>query len=190
MRSPIVEGKLWGNVEETRSTPSSIKILLRECRGVGITFLIPTRAQRPWSPPVGFQCVYKSYFQNETRLWLPIPLLVTSYARRRDAANSQFLNVSLRLSVALMVMASEVDVSMSVRAFEELTYLKSMGEGLFSIQMRLNYNVIVGHPNRTNHWQCFYFFAKSDGFAFEDPPGDAFRSLWNPDLGRMLLITC
>ncbi|XP_048613382.1 meiosis-specific protein ASY2-like [Brassica napus] len=81
-----------------------------------------------------------------------------------------------------MVMAAEIDVSMSVRAFEELTYLKSMGDGLFSIQMRPNYNVIVGYPNRTNHWQRFYFFVKSDEFAFEDPPGDVFRFLWNPDL--------
>ena len=87
-----------------------------------------------------------------------------------------------------MVMAAEIDVSMSVRAFEELTYLKSMGDGLFSIQMRPNYNVIVGYPNRTNHWQRFYFFVKSDEFAFEDPPGNVFRFLWNPDLGRIPLI--
>ena len=46
MRSPIVEGQTWENVEETRSTPSSVKALLRECGGVGVTFLIPTRSQR------------------------------------------------------------------------------------------------------------------------------------------------
>ena len=124
--------------------------------------MIPTKAQRPWSPPAGFECVYQSYFQNETKLWFPIPRLVISYARRRDAAISQFLNGSLRISVALMVMAAEIDVSMSVRTFEELTYLKLMGEGLYSIQMRPNYNVIADHPNRTNHWQCFYFYVKSD----------------------------
>ena len=60
MRSPVVEGQTWENVEETRSTPSSVKALLRECGGVGVTFLIPTRSQRPWSPPLGFQCVYES----------------------------------------------------------------------------------------------------------------------------------
>ena len=117
-----------------------------------MTFFIRTETQRPGSPPVGFQCVYESYFQNETRLWFPIPRLVTSYARRRDAAISQFLNGSFRLEVALIVMAAEIGVSMSVHAFEELTYLKSMGDGLFSIQMRPNNNVLVGHPNKTN--QC------------------------------------
>ena len=97
-------GKNWSNPWYiTRSTPSSVKILLRRCSGHGVTFLIPAKAQRPWSPPVGFQCVYESYFQDETRLWFPIPRLVTSYARRHDAAISQFLNGSLRLAVAMMV---------------------------------------------------------------------------------------
>ena len=170
LRPPIVEGQSWENVERTRSTPSSVKILLRACGGAGVIFLIPTKAQRPWSPPVGFLCVYESYFQNETKLWFPIPLLVTTYARRRDAAIRQFLNGSLRVSVALMVTAAEINVSMSVRTFEELTYLKSMGDGLYSIQMRPNYNVIIDHPNRTNNWQRFYFYVKSDSFAFEEPP--------------------
>lgn len=85
----------------------------------------------------------------------------------------------------MMVKAAEIDVLMSVRAFEELTYLKSMGEGLFSIQMRPNYNVMAGHPNKTSDWQRYYFFVKSDGFSFEDPPDDSFRALWNPNLGRM-----
>lgn len=177
MRSLNVEGQSWENVEETRSTPSSMKILLRECRGVGVTFLIPTKAQRLWSPPVGFQCVYESYFQDETSLWFRLPRLIASYARCRDAEISQFLNGSLLLAVALMVMAAEIDVSKSVRALEELTYLKSKGDGLFSIQMRPNYNVVAGHPNKTQLWQRFHFFVKSDEFAFEDPPGDTFRFL-------------
>ncbi|XP_048621789.1 meiosis-specific protein ASY2-like [Brassica napus] len=182
MRSPIVEGQMWGNVEETRSTPSSVKVLLRECGGVGVTFLIPTKTQRPWSPPLGFQCVYESYFQNETKLWFPIPRLVTSYARRRDAAMSRFLNGAFRISVALMVAAAEINVLMSVWTLEELTYVKSMGDGLYSIQMRPNYNVIVDHPSRTNNWQRFYFYVKCDGFAFEEPPDDSFRFLWNHEL--------
>ena len=57
MSSSTVEGQSWENVEHTRLTPSSVKILLRRCSGVGVTLLIPSRAQRPWSPPVGFQCV-------------------------------------------------------------------------------------------------------------------------------------
>lgn len=109
---------------------------------------------------------------------------MTSYARRRDAAISQFLNSSFSLAVAMMVKAAKINVSMSVRVFEELTYIKSMGEGIFSIQMRPNYNVMAGHPNKMNHWKRFYFFVKSDEFAFEDPPGDDSRVLWNSNLGR------
>ncbi|KAG2255386.1 hypothetical protein Bca52824_074680 [Brassica carinata] len=177
MCSPVVEGQMWENVEETRSTPSSVKAFLRECGGVGVTFLIPTRSHRPWSPPLGFQCVCESYFQSETKLWFPIPRLITSYARRRDAAMSQFLNGAFRISVALMVTAAEIDISMSVRTLEDLTYVKSMGDGLFSIQMRPNYN-------------RFYFYVKSDGFAFEEQPGDSFRFLWNYKLGRELSLAC
>lgn len=87
---------------------------------------------------------------------------------------SQFLNGALRISVALMVTVAEIDISMSVRTLEELTYVKSMGDVLFSIQMRLNYNVIVDHPSRTTNWQRFYFYVKFDGFAFEEPSGDSF----------------
>ena len=73
LRPPIMEGQSWENVERTRSTPSSVKILLRACGGAGVTFLIPRKAHRLWFPLVGFQCVYESYFQNETKLWFPIP---------------------------------------------------------------------------------------------------------------------
>ncbi|XP_013594574.1 PREDICTED: uncharacterized protein LOC106302655 [Brassica oleracea var. oleracea] len=182
MRPSVVEGQSWENIEETRSTPSSVKALLRECEGTGVTFLIPTRSQRPWSPPLGFQCIYESYFQDETKLWCPIPRLITSYVRRRDAAISQFFNGAFRTSVALMVTAAEIDVLMSVRTLEELTYTKSMGDGLLSIQMRPNYNVIVDHPYRTAHWQGFYFYVKSGGFAFEEPPDVSFQFLWNHKL--------
>ncbi|KAG2288358.1 hypothetical protein Bca52824_047962 [Brassica carinata] len=147
LRPSVVEGQSRENIEETRSTPSSVKALLRECEGTGVTFLIPTKSQRPWSPPLGFQCVYESYFQNETKL-------------------CQFFNGAFRTSVALMVTAAEIDISMSVRTLEELTYTKSMGDGLFSIQMRPNYNVIVDHPCRTAHWQRFYFYVKSDVFVY------------------------
>ncbi|XP_013594593.1 PREDICTED: uncharacterized protein At3g60930, chloroplastic-like [Brassica oleracea var. oleracea] len=106
---------------KTQSTPNSVKRLLRERRGFGVTFLIPSASQRPWSPPVGYQCIYESYFRDDTKLWFPIPRLVTAYARRRDAAIRQFLNGSWRIADALLVMAAEIDTSLSVRTFEELT---------------------------------------------------------------------
>ncbi|KAG2288798.1 hypothetical protein Bca52824_048402 [Brassica carinata] len=174
---------------KTQSTPNSVKRLLRERRGFGVTFLIPSASQRPWSPPVGYQCVYESYFHDDTKLWFPIPRLVTAYARRRDAAISQFLNGSWRIAVALMVMAAENDVSLSVRTFEELTSVSSLEDGLLSIKMRPSYNVIGGHPNKTLDWQRSYFFVKCDDSAFEDPPDDDYRVLWNTLLGRTLSLS-
>ncbi|XP_013632653.1 PREDICTED: uncharacterized protein LOC106338164 [Brassica oleracea var. oleracea] len=41
-------------------------------------------------------------------------------------------------------MAAEIDVSLSVRAFEELTSISSLDDGLLSIKMRPSYNVIGG----------------------------------------------
>ena len=74
-------------------------------------------------------------FRDDTNLWFPIPPLVTAYARRRDAVISQFLKGSWRIAVALMVMAAEIDVSLSVCTFEELTSVSSLDDGLLSIKM-------------------------------------------------------
>ena len=60
MRSPDVSGQAWENVTKTQSTPNSVKKLMRERHGLGVTFLIPSASPRPWSPPVGYQCVYES----------------------------------------------------------------------------------------------------------------------------------
>ena len=174
---------------KTQSTPNSVKRLLRERRGFGVTFLIPSASQRPWSPPVRYQCVYETYFRDDTKLWFPIPRLVTAYARRRDAAISQFLNGLWHIAVALMVLAAEIDVSLSVRTFEELTSVSSLEDDILSIKMRPSYNVIGGHPNKTLDWQRSYFFIKCDDSTFEDPPDDDYRVLWNTLLGRTLSLT-
>ncbi|KAF8106771.1 hypothetical protein N665_0133s0012 [Sinapis alba] len=177
LRSAEVRGQTWGNVLRTRSTVGSVKRLLRECRGI----------RRSWSPPFGFQCIYDSYFQDDTKFWFPIPRLVTLYARRRDAVISQFLNGSWHLAVALMVMAAEIDVTLNVCAFEELTSVDPLDEGLWSVKMRPNYNVVKGYPNKTVDWQRAYFYIKSDDSAFEDPPDNDYRVLWNALLGREFL---
>lgn len=84
----------------------------------------------------------------------------------------------------LMVMAPEMDISMNVRMFEELTFTKTEPNGIFSVKMRANYNVLTGHPNKMQDWQRAYFYIKSDEHAFEEPPGDDYRVLWNKELGR------
>ncbi|KAL0699796.1 hypothetical protein Bca4012_055918 [Brassica carinata] len=56
LRDPWAEGQRWGNVFGTCSTHSSVRGLLRRYRGAGVTYLIPSAEQRPWSPPIGYQC--------------------------------------------------------------------------------------------------------------------------------------
>lgn len=184
LRDPGIEGQSWRNVFPSFSTHSSVKHLLKSCGAGGVTYLIPSVKQRPWSPPVGYQCVYESYFGVDTKLWFPIPRLITEYVLRRGVAITQFLNGSFRIAVALMVMAAEVGIPMSVRTFEELTFLRPMPHGLHSINMRPSYNVLTGHPNKTKDWQRYYFYVKSDEHAFDEPPKDDFPILWDREIGR------
>ncbi|KAF8090813.1 hypothetical protein N665_0466s0017 [Sinapis alba] len=121
-----------------------------------------------------YQCVYESYFQADTKLWFPIPRLIISYVFRRDVKINQFINFSYRIVMALMVLVAEIDVSMKFQAFEEMTFLKPEKHGLFSIKMRPNYNILTGHPIKTQPWQRSYFFVKSDMAAFEDLPQEDF----------------
>ena len=177
LQDPRAEGPLWKNVFGTCSSHKTVKDLLRQNGGAAVTYIIPSTEQRPWSPPLGYQCVYESYFGDHTKLWFPIPRLVTSYALCRDIAIPQLLNGSLRIAVMLMVLAAKIDISMSVRVFEELTFTKAEPNGIFSVKMRSNYNVLTGHPNKTKDWQRSYFYIKSDEHAFEEPPGDDYRVL-------------
>lgn len=179
-----IRGLSRGGIFGSCASHHTLRNLLRASGGAGVTYIIPSAEQRPWSPPVGYQCVYESYFGDHTKLWFPIRRLVTSYAFRRDIAISQLLNGSLRIAVMLMVMAAEMDISMSVRVFEELTFTNVEPNGIFSVKMRSNYNVLTGHPNKTQDWQRAYFFVKSDEHAFEEPPGDDYHVLWNRQLGR------
>ncbi|XP_048634974.1 meiosis-specific protein ASY2-like [Brassica napus] len=68
---------------------------------------------------------------------------------------------------------------MSVRSFEEMTSITDMKDGTYSVKMRPNCNVCAGHPNKTQNWQRSYFFLKSDSSAFEEPPQNDYRVLWN-----------
>ncbi|CAN6898752.1 unnamed protein product [Brassica oleracea var. botrytis] len=182
-----VEGQDWRKLEKTRSTVGSVQRLFREHSGVGVTFIILRSDQRPWSQPVGYQCIYESFFGKDTKLWFPIPRLVTSYVWRRDVAISQLLDGSLRIVAALMVMAAEISISLNIPALEEMNFIKPMPQGIYSQRMRPNYNVIMGHPNKMQLWQRFYFYIKSNESAFEEPPPSDSRYLWNYPIGRLLL---
>ncbi|XP_013583359.1 PREDICTED: uncharacterized protein LOC106292307 [Brassica oleracea var. oleracea] len=181
-RPSVVQGQSWGDVLLTESTFRSVSSLLKECGAYGVEFIITRPDQRPWTPPIGFQCVYESFFQKDSRLWFPIPRLVTSYCVRRDIAMTQLMIGDMRIAVALMVMAAEIDVSMSVRSFEELTQTQPKSNGLFAVQMRSGLHILTGHPSGTKLWQRSYFFVKANNAAFEDPPGKSYRVLWSSDI--------
>ncbi|KAF8088102.1 hypothetical protein N665_0553s0003, partial [Sinapis alba] len=157
-------------------TVGSVKRLFRECGASGVTFLIPNDEQQPWTPSLGYQCGYESYFRKDTKLWFPIPWLITSYCFRRDVAISQFINGSFRIAVALMTMAAEGNISMSVRTFEEQTKTQPRPQGLFFVK------IITGHPNKTENWNHYYFYVNLDKFAFEEPLKDDYRVLCNNNM--------
>ncbi|KAF8095412.1 hypothetical protein N665_0333s0005 [Sinapis alba] len=135
-RRAIVEGQEWADVFPTCSILQSVSSLLKRLKAYGVTFIIPRSDQRPWSPPVGYQCVYESFFGEDSKLWIPIPRLIISYCYRRDIALSQLMNGAVCIAVALMVMAVGIDVSISVRVFEEITQTQPKPNGLFAVQTR------------------------------------------------------
>ncbi|KAJ4910088.1 Uncharacterized protein Rs2_04709 [Raphanus sativus] len=177
-RPSVVEGQDWRNVLPTRSTFESVTKLLKRSKATGVTFIIPSETQRPWSPPEGISVRIRVVLRKGHELWFPIPRLVTAYTMRRGVALSQFLNGAWRLAVALMVIGAEAGAALSVRAFEELVSVK-INRGLLSLKIRPNYNVVTGYPTKTNDWQRSYFYVKSDRSAFEEPLKTGYRVLWN-----------
>lgn len=184
LRDPWAEGQHWANVFGTQSSHCSVRGLLERYKGLGVTYIVPSPEQRPWSPPVGYQCIYESLFEDDSKLWFPIPRLITSYVRRRGVAISQLKIGSIRNAIMLMVMAAEIDVPMSVRVFEELTSTKAEKAGMFSVKMRPSYNVLSGQPTKTKNWQRSYFYIKADEHSFAEALEDDFPVLWNPKIGR------
>ncbi|WZZ25180.1 hypothetical protein YC2023_008581 [Brassica napus] len=121
LRDPRAQS--WGNVFGSSASHHTVRMLLRASGGAGVTYIIPSTEQRPWSPPVD------------------------GHLDEREGR-------------------------------EELTFTKAEPNGIFSVKIRSNYNVLTGHPNKTQDWQRAYFFMKSDEHAFEEPPGDDYRVLW------------
>ncbi|KAF8108359.1 hypothetical protein N665_0110s0001 [Sinapis alba] len=109
---------------------------------------LPTRSsfkshQRPWTPPVGYACVYESCFNN-CRLWGPLPELLTIYCSRRKIA--------------------------LVRLFEEITTPSITAKiRFFYRKMVPKYNVLTGKPSKVNHWNQPYFYVKINEASFKDP---------------------
>ncbi|KAF8054085.1 hypothetical protein N665_1351s0001 [Sinapis alba] len=167
---------------ESSRRATSVSSPLKGLRVYGVTLIIPRADQRPWSPPIGYHCVYESFIGEDSKLWLPIPRLITSYCSRRNIAISQLMSGAVRIAVGLMVMAAKIDLSMSVRVFKEITQTQPKLNGLFAVQTRSGLHILTGHPMKTRCWQRHYFYIKAEGTAFEEPPSDRYRFLWNPHI--------
>lgn len=78
------DGTVEGNQEFTGSTlllEDSLKRMRKKCGfSREIEVRLPLKEERPWSAPPGWICLYSQYFL-QSRLWFPLPRLLTSYAK-------------------------------------------------------------------------------------------------------------
>ncbi|KAF8046556.1 hypothetical protein N665_3624s0001 [Sinapis alba] len=166
----VKKNKNWENPLPTRSSFNSVRRLVFQTELThGFTFLIPDEHQRPWTPPSGYVCVYESWFNN-CRLWWPLLELLMIYCSRRKIALGQYTANEIRIMVALMVLAAELDIKMSFRLFEELTTPSITAKtGFFYGKMVSKYSVLTGKPSKVNHWNQLYLYVKLNDASFEDP---------------------
>ncbi|KAG2314914.1 hypothetical protein Bca52824_018036 [Brassica carinata] len=155
IRPSVVNGQDCANVERTRSTTKSVEEILRNLTAHGVTFIIPKADQRPWSPPKGYQCIYESYFQNDTRLWFPIPriagtsLSVRSFEELTSVSITEDGLVSTRMRPSYNVVTGYPSKTTDSQRF--YFYVKS-NRSAFKEPPRSSYRVLwnaemVGHPN-------------------------------------------
>ncbi|KAF8105758.1 hypothetical protein N665_0156s0012 [Sinapis alba] len=138
--------------EKERRFSSVRKLIFQIDPPAGFTFLIPASHQRLWTPPVGYACVYESWF-IKCRIAL-----------------GQYITNGIKIMVTLTVLASELGIKMSVRLFEEITTPSITAKtGFFYGKMVTKYNVITRKPSKVNFWNRSYFCVKNNEASFEDP---------------------
>ncbi|KAF8085679.1 hypothetical protein N665_0652s0007 [Sinapis alba] len=169
-RLSVKKNQKWENHFPIRSTFKSVRRLtLQSSPPAGFSFLIPANHQRPWTPPVGFACVYESWFNN-CSLWWPLPEFLTTYCSRRKIALGQYTTNRIRILVMLTVLAAKLGIKMPVRLFEELTTLSITAKtGFFYWKMVPKYNMITGKPSKVNFWNRAYFYVKINEASLKDP---------------------
>ncbi|KAF8113254.1 hypothetical protein N665_0053s0005 [Sinapis alba] len=145
------------------------KLILQTDPPAWFSFLIPASHRRPWTSPVGYACVYESWFNN-CRLWWPLPEFLTTYYSQRKIALGQYTSNGIRIMVTLTVLAAELGIKMSVRLFKELTTPSFTAKiGFFYGKMVPKYNMITRKPLKVKFWNWSYFYVKINEASFEDP---------------------
>ncbi|KAF8114407.1 hypothetical protein N665_0038s0031 [Sinapis alba] len=160
----------WENHLPTRSSFKSVRRLIFQTDPhAGFTFLIPASHKKPWTPPIGYACIYESWFNN-CRLSWPLPEFLTTHCSRRKIALGQYKANGIRIMVTLTVLAAELGIKMSVRLLEELTTPSINAKiGFFYGKMVPKYNVITGKTSKVNFWNQSYFYVKINEASFKDP---------------------
>lgn len=149
---------------------------------------VARKDQRLWSPHVGYICVDESWFQKAAKLRFPIPRLITSHCSWGAISLPQLTTSSTRIAVSLMVIAAEIDISMSVRVFEEMTCASVQEDtGYMYTKMLLACNIVTGHPSNSHDWQLYYFRVKQNEMSFQELATNC-SVLWNKNIGRLQLL--
>ncbi|KAG2247707.1 hypothetical protein Bca52824_087335 [Brassica carinata] len=145
-RSRGMDEQDWNDVDPTPS---------------GVTFMIPRSDQRPRNPPVGYCCVYESFFGEDSKLLFPIPRLITSYCFRKNIAISHLMNggrfYSVQMGSGLNILTSPL--VKSKRWQRSYSYVKADEAGFedpLDVDRRVLWSRhIVGNPNTFGPWDAF-----------------------------------
>lgn len=78
---------------------------------------------------------------------------------------------AIKIAVVLMVMATEIDVSMSVYVFEE-KHIPNLFRIGFSVNMMLKLDILTGRSSMKHNLQLYYFYVRADKAVFEEPTID------------------
>ena len=180
------DGPVEGNQEFTGSTlltEDSLKRMWKKCDfSREIEVRLPLKEERPWSAPPGWICLYSQYFL-QSRLWFPLPRLLTSYATKRDVAISQMSPAAIRNMVISLVLGAEADVDVVAEFFEMISQMNLITGETFSVSIKARCRLIEGRgPSKADGWQQKYFFVRVNP-AFVADPSAVFRSKWNPEPG-------
>ncbi|XP_013679766.1 uncharacterized protein LOC106384330 [Brassica napus] len=161
-------------------TEDALKRMWKKCGfSWEIKAQISLEEEKPWSAPPGWVCLYSLSFL-QSRLWFPLPQLLTSYATNRDVAISQMSLAAIRNMVIALVRGAEVDADVYVEFFEMFSQMNFTKDETFSVSIKTHCRLMDGRgPSKADGWQRKYFFLRISPASVVDSSA-VFRTEWNP----------
>ncbi|KAF3536034.1 hypothetical protein F2Q69_00021631 [Brassica cretica] len=161
-------------------TEDALKRMWKKCGfSWEIEAQISLEEEKPWSAPPGWVCLYSLSFL-QSRLWFPLPQLLTSYATNRDVAISQMSLAAIRNMVIALVRGAEVDADVYVEFFEMFSQMTFTTDETFSVSIKTRCRLMDGRgPSKADGWQRIYFFVRISPASVVDSSA-VFRTEWNP----------